>query len=163
MHSIARQKWKRNLTNQQHKTLKRYLAQSASAMTTYVFRSQNFLQIFTLSVVNRNRRQWAGQLNISERCTPLCSSRISDLACSSGPCHVNTRNEMPRGTILKVTKNLTGYSVPVGVQQTWQVTQTRPDRDHLIQETQWNKIFRTVLLESSKTMHVDLGERIEYV
>jgi len=70
---------------------------------------------------------------------------------------------MPRGTILKVTKNLTGYSVPVGVQQTWQVTQTRPDRDHLIQETQWNKIFRTVLLESSKTMHVDLGERIEYV
>jgi len=48
-----------NLTNQQHKTLKRYLAQSTlNTMTTYyVLRSRIFLQKFTFSIVNRNRRQ----------------------------------------------------------------------------------------------------------
>ena len=45
-----------NLTNQQHETLKRYLAQST--MTTYyVIRSRKFLQKFTFSIVNKNRQQ----------------------------------------------------------------------------------------------------------
>ena len=55
-HNYTQKNESKNLTNQQHKTLKRYLAQST--MTTYyVLRSRKFLQKFTFSIVNRNRRQ----------------------------------------------------------------------------------------------------------
>ena len=46
------------ITNQQHKTLKRYLVQSAQWRHYYVFRRRKFLQKSTFSIVNRNRRQW---------------------------------------------------------------------------------------------------------
>jgi len=57
-HNYTQKHESENVTNQQHKTLKRYLAQSAQWRHYYVLRSRKFLQKFTFSSVNRNRRQW---------------------------------------------------------------------------------------------------------
>jgi len=46
-----------HLTNQQHETLKTLLSAVNTMTTYYVLRSRKFLQKFTFSIVNRNRRQ----------------------------------------------------------------------------------------------------------
>ena len=57
-HNYTQKNESEYLTNQPHETLKRYLTQSTQWRHYYVLRSWKFLQKFTFSIVNRDRRQW---------------------------------------------------------------------------------------------------------
>jgi len=63
-HKYTQENESENLTNQQHETLKTLLSAVNTMTTYYVLRSRKFLQKFTFSIVNRNRRQWTDRLNV---------------------------------------------------------------------------------------------------
>ena len=57
-HNYTQKNESENLTNQQHKTLKCYLTQLTQWRHIMFSEAENFLQKFTFSIVNRNKRQW---------------------------------------------------------------------------------------------------------